>query len=81
MKKDTQCVKALFVYTVCSPARSISFTLSVTSQTPPHFLSDIQSDVWVTVSCTEGALGREALVRLKVESAGTESVCLAAKIG
>jgi hypothetical protein len=47
---------------------------------PPHFLSDTQSDVWVTVSCAEGALDCEALVRLKVESAETVELCLAARI-
>jgi hypothetical protein len=47
---------------------------------PPHFLSDTQSDVWVTVSCAEGALSPEALMRLEVESAGTVNVFSTARV-
>jgi hypothetical protein len=66
------------VYSMLSSAINVLDSFCDSSK-PPHFLSDTKSDVWVTVSCAEGALGREASVRLKVESAETVKVCLAAR--
>jgi hypothetical protein len=67
------------VYSMLSSAINILDSFCVFSK-PPHFLSDTQSDVWVTVSCAEGALDREALMRHKVESARTVNVCSAARV-
>jgi hypothetical protein len=67
------------VYSMLSSAINVLDSFCNFSK-PPHFLSDTRSDVWVTVSCAEGALGPEASVRLKVESAETMKVCLAARV-
>jgi hypothetical protein len=67
------------VYSMLSSAINILDSFCDFSD-PPHFLSDTQSDVWVTVSCAEGALSPEASRRLRVESAGTVNVCSAARV-
>jgi hypothetical protein len=67
------------VYSMLSSAINILDSFCDFSD-PPHFLGYTQSDVWVTVSCAEGALSREALMRLEVESAGTVNVFSTARV-